>query len=128
MDALSDVLRVVRLKGGVFLHAEFTAPWCIQTQIAQEDCGTLLGAVEHLVLYHYVVEGRLRAQIPARWRIQLAAHQLRSSDTPLARIATQVGYESEAAFNRAFKRSLGVPPAAWRRNVLESQNPLGPTS
>ena len=61
-------------------------------------------------------------------RIQLAAHQLRSSDTPLARIATQVGYESEAAFNRAFKRSLGVPPAAWRRNVLESQNPLGPTS
>ena len=29
MDALSDVLRVVRLKGGVFLHAEFTAPWCI---------------------------------------------------------------------------------------------------
>jgi transcriptional regulator GlxA family with amidase domain len=60
----------------------------------------------------------------ARWRIQLAAHQLRSSDTPLARIATQVGYESEAAFNRAFKRSPGVPPAAWRRNVLESQNPL----
>jgi hypothetical protein len=107
MDALSDVLRVVRLKGGVFLHAEFTAPWCIQAQIAPEDCGTLLGGVEHLVLYHYVVEGRLRAQIPARWRIQLAAHQLRSSDTPLARIATQVGYESEAAFNRAFKRSLG---------------------
>jgi hypothetical protein len=29
MDALSDVLRVVRLKGGVFLHAEFTAPWCV---------------------------------------------------------------------------------------------------
>jgi AraC-like DNA-binding protein len=128
MDALSDVLRVVRLKGGVFLHAEFTAPWCIQAQIAPEDCGTLLGGVEHLVLYHYVVEGRLRAQILARWRIQLAAHQSRSSDTPLARIATQVGYESEAAFNRAFKRSLGVPPAAWRGNVLESQNPLGPTS
>jgi AraC-like DNA-binding protein len=325
MDALSDVLRVVRLKGGVFLHAEFTAPWCIQSQIAPEDCSVLLGEVEHVVLYHYVVEGRLRAQllngqpveieageavilphndahllgshldlppVPgreivsvspegglwairhggggettrvvcgylgcdrlennflagvlpsllrfdtrrgtsaawvrsslefaaqeiaarragsemvlaklsellfvealrqyveslppeqtgwlaglkdpfvsralallhngvarewtvddlgrevglsrsaladrftrligeppmrylARWRIQVAAHQLRSSDTPLARIATQVGYESEAAFNRAFKRSLGVPPAAWRRNVLGSPNPLG---
>ena len=56
----------------------------------------------------------------ARWRIQLAAHQLRNSDKPLARIATQVGYDSEAAFNRAFKRGLGVPPAAWRKAALES--------
>jgi hypothetical protein len=31
MDALSDVLRVVRLDGGVFLRAEFTAPWCIRS-------------------------------------------------------------------------------------------------
>jgi AraC-like DNA-binding protein len=317
MDALSDVLRVVRLKGGVFLHAEFTAPWCIASQIAPGDLGSLLQGAEHLVLYHYVVAGRLAAQIPngklieieageviifphnhahllgshldltpvsirqvvraspggglwivrhggggeetrivcgflgcdrfegnplvgalpavlrfdtrqggaavwmksslefaadeiaarragsetvlaklsellfvealrryveglpeqqtgwlaglkdpfvsralsllhgrvakewtvddlgrevglsrsaladrftrligeppmrylARWRIQVAAHQLRNSDTPLARIAEQVGYESEAAFNRAFKRSFGVPPASWRRDV-----------
>jgi AraC-like DNA-binding protein len=53
----------------------------------------------------------------ARWRLQVAAHQLRSTDTPLARIAEQVGYESEAAFNRAFKRSFGVPPATWRRST-----------
>ena len=53
----------------------------------------------------------------ARWRIQVAAHQLRNSDTTLARIAEQVGYESEAAFNRAFKRDFGVPPATWRRNL-----------
>jgi hypothetical protein len=38
----------------------------------------------------------------------VAAQQLRDSDTPLGRIAEQVGYESEAAFNRAFKRSFGV--------------------
>jgi AraC family transcriptional regulator, alkane utilization regulator len=50
----------------------------------------------------------------ARWRIQLAANQLRNSDLSLARIAEQVGYESEAAFNRAFKRSFGVPPGTWR--------------
>jgi len=318
MDALSDVLRVIRLKGGVFLHAEFTAPWCILSRIGPEDCGSLLEGAEHLVLYHYVVEGRLAAQIPgekpveitagevvifphnhehllgssldlpplladelvraspgaglpaichggggartrivcgflgcdriagnplvdslpavlrfdarhgsaaawmrssfefaadeiaadrvgsdsvlaklsellfvealrhyveelpkqgagwltglkdpfvsralsllhghvardwtvedlardvglsrsaladrftrligeppmrylARWRIQVAAQQLRNSDTPLARIAEQVGYDSEAAFNRAFKRSFGVPPATWRRNGL----------
>jgi Cupin len=64
VDALSDVLRLVRLKGGVFLHAEFTAPWCILSQVAPEDCGPLLDGVEHILLYHYVVEGRLRAQIP----------------------------------------------------------------
>lgn len=324
MDALSDVLRVVRLKGGVFLHAEFTAPWCVLSQVGPRDCGSLLKGAEHLVIYHYVVEGRLAAQIPnekpveigagevvifphnhahllgshldvppvpvsqvvcvppegglwvirhggggeptrivcgflgcdrlegnpladalppvlrfdvrqgsaaawmksafefaaneiatrragsetvlakmsellfvealrryieglpqeqtgwlagvkdpfvsralsllhgclarewtvdelgrqvglsrsaladrftrligeppmrylARWRIQVAAHQLRNSDAPLARIAEQVGYESEAAFNRAFKRSLGVPPATWRRSVSGSQTTM----
>jgi AraC-like DNA-binding protein len=56
----------------------------------------------------------------ARWRLQVAAHQLRSTDTPLARIAEQVGYESEAAFNRAFKRSFGVPPATWRRSIASA--------
>jgi AraC-like DNA-binding protein len=322
MDALSDVLRVVRLKGGVFLNAEFTAPWCIFSQIGPEACGALLEGSDHLVIYHYVVEGRLAAQIPngkpveieagevvifphnhdhllgshldlppvpasdvvraspggglrvmhhggggeqtrvvcgflgcdrldgnplatalppvlrfdtrqgsaaawiksslefaaeeiaarragsetvlaklsellfveslrcyveglseeqtgwlaglkdpfvsralsllhgrlaqewtvddlgrevglsrsaladrftrligeppmrylARWRIQVAAHQLRINDMPLARIAEHVGYESEAAFSRAFKRNFGVPPAAWRRNVAASQS------
>jgi AraC-like DNA-binding protein len=318
MDALSDVLRVIRLKGSVFLHAEFTEPWCISAQLSPADCGSLLSGAEHLVLYHYVVEGRLVAQIPgaepieieagevvmfphnhehllgsnfkvppvpasevmqalpggglsvirhggggdrtrivcgflgsdrlegnpltgalppmlrfdtrrdaggawmrsslefaaaelaahragsatvlaklsellfvetlrnyveelaeeqtgwlaglkdpfvsralsllhervgkewtvdelgreiglsrsaladrftrligeppmrylARWRIQVAAQRLRDSDTPLVRIAEQVGYDSEAAFNRAFKRSFGIPPATWRRNAV----------
>lgn len=320
MDALSDVLRIVRLKGGVFLNAEFTAPWCILSQLRSQDCGALLQGAEHVVLYHYVAEGRLIAKVAggtpveisagevlilphnhahllgsdldrepvpsvhlmhspaggmwairhggggertrivcgflgsdrfqgnplaaalppllrfdtrqgsaatwirstlefaadeiaarrpgsetvlaklsellfvealrryveglaeeetgwlaglkdpfvsralallhgdvrqewtvdelgrqvgmsrsalaerftrlvgeppmrylARWRIQVAAHQLRSSDTPLARIAEQVGYESEAAFNRAFKRSFGVPPATWRKGAVPTE-------
>jgi AraC-like DNA-binding protein len=325
MDALSDVLRVVRLKGGVFLRAEFTAPWCLVSRLSREDCGKLLEGAEHLVMYHYVVEGRLIAQIRnmppvtieagevvilphnhehllgsdlslppvpardvvgiktadgmlairhggggeptrvvcgflgcdkldanplasslppllrydtrhgnaapwirsslefaaheiatrragsetvlaklsellfvealrhhverlpeeqtgwlaglkdtfvsralsllhervaqpwtvddlgrevglsrsaladrftrligeppmrylARWRTQVAAHQLRSTDAPLARIAEQVGYESEAAFNRAFKRSYGVPPATWRKTMQAPQGALG---
>ncbi len=317
MDALSDLLRVVRLTGGVFLHAEFTAPWCIFSQVTPQDCRPLLDGAEHMVPYHYVVEGHLIAQIPnsapveaeageiilfphndghllgsqldlppvpsrevvrvspetglfvirhggggartrvvcgflgcdrldgnplaaalppvmrfdarqgsaaswirssfefaadeiaagragsgtvlaklsellfvetvrhfvetlpdkqtgwlaglkdsfvsralgllhrrvakqwtvddlgrevglsrsalaerftrligeppmrylARWRIQLAAHQMRNNDTPLVRIAEEVGYESEAAFNRAFKRHFGIPPAAWRKEA-----------
>jgi len=50
----------------------------------------------------------------ARQRMLLAARRLRTSHDPVARIAFEAGYESEAAFNRAFKRELGVPPAIWR--------------
>jgi AraC-like DNA-binding protein len=59
MDALSDVLRLARLSGGVFLHAEFTAPWCIAGRIAPDMCAPFLGPVRHLIPYHYVVEGEL---------------------------------------------------------------------
>jgi AraC-like DNA-binding protein len=325
MDALSDALRVVRLKGGVFLHAEFTAPWCVSSQVAPRDFGARLEGSEHIVLYHYVAEGRMSvnlegetveieagevvilprndlhvlgshlelAPVPtrrilsaapdgglwairhggggertrvvcgflgcdkiegnpltgalppllrfdtrldsaaawmrgslefaadeiaarragsetvlaklsellfvealrryveglpeeqtgwlaglkdpfvsralallhgrvahewtvddlgrevglsrsaladrftrligeppmrylARWRLQVAANHLRTSDVPLARIAQQVGYESEAAFNRAFKRNFGVPPATWRRNIPAAEAAPGP--
>lgn len=56
-------------------------------------------------------------QYLARWRLQLAAQRLRLSDRPLALVAEEVGYESEAAFNRAFKREFGTPPATWRRTA-----------
>src|SRR5262245_36490915 len=60
MDALSDVLRLARLTGGVFLHAEFTAPWCVVGRTAPEMCAALLGdTVRHVVPYHYVAEGEL---------------------------------------------------------------------
>jgi len=48
------------------------------------------------------------------WRIQLAAERLRGSRDGIAMIAADVGYESEAAFNRAFKRVTGVTPGRWR--------------
>jgi AraC-like DNA-binding protein len=56
-------------------------------------------------------------QYLTRWRISLAAAQLRESNVSIIQVATQVGYESEAAFNRAFKRELGLPPATWRKRV-----------
>src|SRR4249920_1051461 len=49
------------------------------------------------------------------WRLRLAAQALTSSPKGVADIAAAVGYESEAAFNRAFKRAFGVPPARYRR-------------
>ena len=50
-----------------------------------------------------------------RWRLALAAQALRSGNRAIALVAEESGYESESAFNRAFKREFGVPPAAWRR-------------
>ncbi len=50
-----------------------------------------------------------------QWRLQLAAQKLKANDAPLKTIADEIGYESEAAFSRAFKRLFGLPPADWRR-------------
>jgi AraC-like DNA-binding protein len=49
-----------------------------------------------------------------RWRLQLGAQMLTSTSHSVAQIAPEVGYESEAAFNRAFKRKFTVPPARFR--------------
>jgi AraC-like DNA-binding protein len=54
-------------------------------------------------------------QYLAQWRMQVAANLLRQSCASIASIALDVGYESEAAFSRAFKRFVGTPPAGWRR-------------
>ena len=52
------------------------------------------------------------------WRMHVAEDLLRSSDFGVAAIARRVGYESEEAFSRAFKREHGVPPSAWRAAPL----------
>src|SRR4051812_45166562 len=76
MDALSDLLRVIRLKGGVFLHAEFTAPWCIESRPEPQECSPLLSGADHMVLYHYVTSGRAFAQIPGNDPIEFEAGQV----------------------------------------------------
>ena len=53
----------------------------------------------------------------ARWRMRMAANMLRDGKDNTANIAYAVGFNSEAAFNRAFKREYGEPPATWRRRV-----------
>ncbi|HSP59037.1 MAG TPA: AraC family transcriptional regulator [Halomonas sp.] len=56
----------------------------------------------------------------ARLRMQIAARRLRESLTSISRIALEAGYESEASFNKAFKRAFGTPPAAWRRQQQDA--------
>lgn len=59
MDALSDVLRVMRLTGGLFLYAEFCEPWCLSVKVAPKSCGAHLGPNAQIIPYHYVLDGRI---------------------------------------------------------------------
>ena len=59
MDPLSEVLRAVRLAGGLFLSADFTAPWSVGVRITPEDCAPFLGRPAQIVGYHVVMEGSL---------------------------------------------------------------------
>jgi AraC-like DNA-binding protein len=61
--------------------------------------------------------GKAPMQYLTHWRLTLAAHLLRTTTRPASSIAFEVGYESENAFNRAFKREFGTPPSAWRRGL-----------
>ena len=53
----------------------------------------------------------------AKWRMQVASDMLNRKNSNIATIAAEIGYESEAAFSRAFKKMMGVSPSAWRRGV-----------
>jgi AraC-like DNA-binding protein len=71
VDALSDVLRSARMTGGVFLDADFGAPWCVAAKIAPEYCMPGLGDAAHLIPYHYVVEGRLHLRVDGEAPVSL---------------------------------------------------------
>ena len=58
--------------------------------------------------------GKSPMEYLTHWRIQLAADRLRGGTQRLAQISHEAGYESEAAFSRAFKRVMGISPGAWR--------------
>lgn len=61
----------------------------------------------------------------SRWRLQLGARKLTSTSHSVARISDEVGYESEAAFNRAFKREFGLPPARFRKRAKSQSGSSG---
>jgi len=58
--------------------------------------------------------GQPPMQYLTQWRMQVAANRLAQSSAKVATIGSEVGYESEAAFSRAFKKATGLAPGAWR--------------
>ena len=63
------------------------------------------------------VVGETPVEYLRRWRMRKASQLLKEKDHKLAEVASLVGYESEGAFNKAFKRVLGVPPGVYRRHL-----------
>jgi transcriptional regulator GlxA family with amidase domain len=57
----------------------------------------------------------------ARWRLQLAARMLQTTREAVIQVASEVGYDSEASFNRAFKREFGIPPGKFRGQFRRSR-------
>ncbi|HEY4163721.1 MAG TPA: AraC family transcriptional regulator [Dongiaceae bacterium] len=98
------------------LHAEPMRSWTVE-QLAAE-----VGTSRSVLADRFKsILGQPPMQYLAGWRLQLATNLLRDGSRSIAEVAGEVGYESEAAFNRAFKRHLGVPPGAWRENLPGAQ-------
>ncbi|MCG7508743.1 AraC family transcriptional regulator [Mesorhizobium retamae] len=94
------------------IHREPARPWTVD-HLAGEVAASRSTFAEHFSR----LLGVPPIQYLANWRIQLAARRLADTADSTAAIAAQIGYESEPAFNRAFKRHTGLPPAAWRRQA-----------
>ena len=121
MDALSDVLRVVHLTGGVFLHAEFFAPWCIAVRVAPEDCAPLLGPASHLILYHYVVEGELHGGVEGE-----EAFVLRPGEVVLFPRNDQHRLGSDLALPAGAGQRHYPAPQGWRAVLYPPQAAAAP--
>ena len=72
MDAFSEVLNGVRLKGAMFFSAEFSAPWRLSTPHSRTLASTLAPGAQHLVIYHFVVDGSARARLEGGPDVELS--------------------------------------------------------
>ena len=99
------------------LHQRPADGWTLESlaHAAGTSRSVLAERFQHLV-------GSSPMQYLTHWRMQLAANLLCRSNAALARIAEDVGYQTDSAFSRAFRREYGLPPAAWRRSQAGREN------
>ncbi len=93
------------------LHGRPGEGWTVET-LAREVGLSRSAFAERFT--HFVQETPMHYL--TRWRMQLAARRLEQHGLGIAQIAAEAGYDSDAAFNRAFKKSTGVTPGAWRHD------------
>jgi AraC-like DNA-binding protein len=94
MDALSEILRVIKLDSAIYLNAEFSKPWCLASPEARALAPMLSKDGEHIIIYHLLCEGRAYLEQQDGERI------------------------------REFKRQFGQPPARYRRDKSGSNIPV----
>jgi AraC-like DNA-binding protein len=99
-------------KALALIHARPSFSWTIEGLACQ--CGT-----SRTVMAERFVQlvGVPPMHYLAKWRMQVASEMLNRGNANMATIAAEIGYESEAAFSRAFKKMLGVPPSTWRQRA-----------
>jgi transcriptional regulator GlxA family with amidase domain len=92
------------------LHGDITRRWTV------DDLGHEVGLSRSALADRFI---RLMGVPPmhylGNWRMQVATQKLRNTSASLAQVAEMVGYDSETAFSRAFKKTFGEAPATWRR-------------
>jgi AraC-like DNA-binding protein len=92
------------------LHARPAHAWTL------EELARAAGKSRSVLAERFLqLVGTTPMQYLTQWRMLLAANLLCGTNAPLARIAEDVGYQTDTAFSRAFRREYGAPPAAWRR-------------
>jgi AraC-like DNA-binding protein len=107
-----------RIVGGALnaLHADPARAWTV------EELARVAGTSRSVLAERFLaLVGSSPMQYLTEWRMLLAANLLRGSNAPLAQIAAHVGYQTDTAFSRAFRREYGTPPASWRRNQLRER-------
>ena len=127
MNPLSDAMRTMKLEAAHLDMLEAGDDTIVGTALAKlherpAHAWTLAELAREATTSRSVLVqrfSRLVGQSPMlylkRWRLHLAAEQLTSCSAKVSAIGTRVGYDSDSAFSRAFKRETGMSPAAWRR-------------
>jgi AraC-like DNA-binding protein len=95
------------------LHEKPAEDWTLERL---SDAAALSRSSLHERFVHFI--GQPPMQYLTHWRMQVASGLLRDTNAKLIEVALDVGYESEAAFSRAFKRVVGLAPGAWRRKKI----------
>jgi AraC-like DNA-binding protein len=93
------------------LHAQPGHPWTLD-ELAREAASSRTNVAKRFA----ELMGQPPMQYLAQWRMQVAANLLIQGGGKISAIASDVGYDSEAAFSRAFKKATGLAPGAWRES------------
>ena len=101
------------------MHTSPAQPWTLEALARAAGTSRSVLAERFQLLV-----GSSPMQYLAQWRMLLATNLLCRSNAPLARIAEEVGYQTDTAFSRAFRREFGSPPATWRRSQMTRRQVL----